>query len=194
MDERVQAAAQRQRNPGADKFAKNIQQLGERYSFAVLGGFYAAGSVLDDANAKMVAMDGLSASIIAGGIITPVLKVVAGRSRPHADQGAHDFHPFNGSKSFPSGHTTQAFSVASVIAQHYESPWVSASAYGVATLVGYARIEQNAHFLSDVLAGAMIGIGVGKSVVTWNRKHQAALAVFPLLVPGERGIELSCAF
>ena len=72
--------------------------------------------------------------------------------------------------SFPSGHTANAFSWATVAA-HYYGPKVAVPAYLVAGLVGLGRLEKNAHYLSDVMAGATLGIIVGRTVV---RKGAAA--------------------
>jgi hypothetical protein len=62
--------------------------------------------------------------------------------------------------SFPSGHTAQAFATATFMAKEYrdESIWYGVGAYGVATTVGAMRIMNNRHWVSDVLAGAGIGI------------------------------------
>jgi len=114
-------------------------------------------------------VDGLAASLLASGIITPALKFTIGRARPDAEQGAHSFSPFQGSASLPSGHATQAFAVASVIAGHYRSWWVWTVAYGTAGLVGFSRVYHDVHWTSDVLAGAFIGTAVGWSVVKLNR-------------------------
>jgi len=150
-----------------------------------------------DPQAENTAVDALSASIVAAGIITPVLKEAAGRSRPRAEQGTYHFRPFGGGASFPSGHATQAFAVASVISMHYDNPWVGGAAYAVAGLVGLARMDHNAHFASDVLAGAMIGTTVGRSLVHVNggeRAQRAAKTVtFAPWLPrdGGGGLELS---
>src|SRR5204862_459002 len=85
-----------------------------------------------------------------------------------------EFHPLGHDQSFPSGHTTQAFTVASVISAHYDSPWIGAMAYTVASLVGYARHEHQAHWPSDIVAGAAIGIGVGRTVVRLNEENRGA--------------------
>jgi membrane-associated phospholipid phosphatase len=79
---------------------------------------------------------------------------------------------FGGDQSFPSGHATQAFAVASVIAESYDPMWVKLGSYGVASMVGYARMERNAHWASDVLAGALIGTFVGKTVVQFNKNRR----------------------
>lgn len=147
----------------AGEFADVVEPFGSDYSWAVLAGFYGAGKLFNDSRASAVAEDGLTSSLIAAGLITPALKSLAGRTRP--SQSIHDYQFGHNGASFPSGHTTQAFAIASVIASHYDSFWVDSLAYGIAAGVGYARVAHGAHFSSDVLTGAIIGIAVGKAVV-----------------------------
>lgn len=195
LDKRLQDTIQSRRGARSDRIANAFEPFGQNDSFYVLGGFYLAGRVFDDPTAAAVTRDGLAASVIAGGIITPAIKVIAGRSRPKQDQGAHHFRPFSGDESFPSGHVTQAFAVASVIAHHYDHvPVVEATAYGIATLVGYARIEHNAHFLSDTIAGALIGTAVGGTVVELNSQGRQRITLAPMIAPGEQAVELSVVF
>ena len=113
-------------------------------------------------------MDGIAASIIAGGLITPGLKIAFGRERPSTSTSTYRFKPFSTNASFPSGHATEAFAVATAIAENYPALWVKCLAYGTAGLVGYARVEQNAHFASDVVAGSLIGWSVARGVVHRN--------------------------
>ena len=137
-----------------------------------------------------------SLSVIASGIITPAIKPVAGRSRPRDNNGAYNFKPFsNANSSFPSGHTTEAFALASVIANHYDETWVTCTSYSIAGLVGLARIYHQAHFASDVLAGAMIGTLVGKSVVARNDSLRAnKLVLLPEVSGGLIGVRLAGNF
>lgn len=64
------------------------------------------------------------------------------------------------SNSFPSGHTATAFSGAAFFSQEYKgySPWLRYSGYALAAGTGVLRIYNNRHWLSDVIAGAGIGI------------------------------------
>lgn len=63
-------------------------------------------------------------------------------------------------QSFPSGHTAQAFATATFLSKEYgdRSVWYSVGAYGMATTVGAMRMLNNRHWVSDVFAGAGIGI------------------------------------
>lgn len=60
-------------------------------------------------------------------------------------------------RSFPSGHTSSSFATASSLAYSY-GPWVGIPALGAATFIGLSRTANNAHWLSDIVAGAGLGI------------------------------------
>lgn len=180
LDKPIHDAAQRNRSSGADDFFRNIQKFGtKQYGFPVLAGFYIAGLAGDNYNAKTVALDGLSASVLSS-LATSVFKGVFGRARPNTGLSPHHWNPFGGDQSFPSGHTTGAFAFASVIAGHYDSVWVASTAYTIASLVAVARIEQNAHWASDVVAGGLVGGLIGHHLVNfndnWRKEHGLALA------------------
>jgi hypothetical protein len=176
-------------NTGALRRASNaVSPFGSEYSFGTLGAFYLAGKLLKDEKAMAVAEDGFASSLIAAGVISPILKSTVGRRRP--SQTASTFSRDGGGVSFPSGHTTQAFAVASVIAAHYPSFWVQAAAYGIAGLVGLSRMEQGAHYASDVLAGALIGVAVGNAVVRFHESERFHLSVMPAVNPRSRGVAL----
>jgi membrane-associated phospholipid phosphatase len=106
FDRNVRNWSQEHRTQGRDRFATTWQRFGAEWSFAVLGGFEAWGLADDDRCAKAVVMDGLASSLIAGGIISPLLKYSFGRVRPNTTTRTYDFKPFSGNQSFPSGHTT----------------------------------------------------------------------------------------
>jgi membrane-associated phospholipid phosphatase len=154
-----------------DDMTKVVEPFGSEYSWAVIGAYGIAGFLFHAPDAKNIFFDSVMASILASGIITPTLKFVIGRERPDESVSDTSFHPFSGSdNSFPSGHATQAFAVASVISAHSDQVWVSVTAYTLAGLVGFARIYHNAHWTSDVTAGALIGTFVGRGVVALNNR------------------------
>lgn len=177
LDRPLRNVLQKNRSQANNDFAKVVQQFGSGGAFGVLGAFEAGGLLFHNDNARATAQDGLLSSIIAAGIITPTLKYIVGRRRPADSSSQHHLTPFGGDLSFPSGHVTEAFAVASVVAEHYDSFWIKAASYGTAGLVGYARMEQNAHWASDVLAAALIGIVVGRTIVHFNHDRRYQLAV-----------------
>lgn len=97
---------------------------------------------------RMIVSDAFSVAIMAA--VTNGLKYSVGTLRP-------DGSTYN---SFPSGHTATAFTAAHILHKEYGelSPWISVGGYTVATFVGVSRILNNRHWISDVLAGAGIGI------------------------------------
>jgi membrane-associated phospholipid phosphatase len=178
LDKPIRDAAQRSRSKSSDRFFRDVQKFGtKQYGLPVLLGFYGYGALADDNEAKAVALDGFSASVISA-LVTSSIKGMVGRARPNTGLGPHHFAPLQGDYSFPSGHATGAFAFASVIATHYDSVWVDVTAYGIAGLVGAARIEQDAHWTSDVVAGALIGGLIGHHLVDFNRRLREQNSAF----------------
>jgi hypothetical protein len=180
FDEDINRAIQRNKNGTVNDVLHAVEPFGNEYAIGVVGSFYIFGEIFKDPRAKTTALDAISASALASGIITNVTKYAIGRSRPLDHEGAYKFQPFSGRDSFSSGHTAEAFALASVISEHYPTPWVQVTSYGIAGLVGYARISEGRHWTSDVLAGAAIGTFVGKTVVYFNQRHRR-VAVQPLI-------------
>lgn len=83
--------------------------------------------------------------------------------------------PDGGSRSFPSGHTSLAFTGAEFIRKEYGWGW-GAPAYVAAGFVGWSRVEAKRHYTRDVLAGAAVGILANHDF--WSRKTRAGYASF----------------
>jgi hypothetical protein len=188
LDRDLQKAVDRNSSGSLGGIAKAVAPFGSEYSFGVLGGFFLGGKLLKNEKAMSVAEDGLASSLIAAGVISPILKLTVSRERPNKADSTFDRD--RGGMSFPSGHATQAFAVASVIAAHYDSPWVKVAAYGLAGLVGLARMEQGEHYASDVLAGALIGTAVGNAVVRFHDSERLQISFAPSMNPRSRGAAL----
>ncbi len=73
------------------------------------------------------------------------------------------------SNSFPSGHTATAFVAAEFLHQEYKdkSPWISVGGYAMGALIGASRVYNDRHWVSDVVAGAGIGI-LSTKIVYWT--------------------------
>jgi membrane-associated phospholipid phosphatase len=92
------------------------------------------------------------------GAASVVLKEAVGRARPSQGGDPTSYRPFSGFDSFPSGHSTVAFAVAASLASHTHHLWVRTLLYAGASLTGFARMNDDKHWLSDVIAGAAVGI------------------------------------
>ena len=199
-DSDVRTQVQHIQNTSATDAAKQIRQLGGPYSYGVLGLFLAGGEAFDNGPAKAVFIDGAGATLVSGGIGLG-LKYVVGRNRPSAEKGNSYFQPFsNSAASFPSGETTQAFAIGSVIASHYDEWWIKGASYGIASLVGMARIYQDAHWTSDALAGALIGTAVGTAIAHFNDKKRSngekktEFFVTPLVASNTAGVGITIIY
>src|SRR6476659_876045 len=192
LDRDLRQIVERNSSSGLLRVANDVAPLGSYYSFGVLGAFYLGGKAFHNEKALSVAQDGLVSSLIAAGVITPVLKIAVSRQRPGSADTTFDRD--SGGTSFPSGHTTQAFAVASAIAAHYDSFWVRAAAYSLAGLVGLSRMQQGEHYASDVLAGALIGTAVGNAVVKFHESERLHIAFAPSMNPRPGGVAIGLRF
>ncbi len=91
--------------------------------------------------------------------VVETIKALADRARPFAllaDVRVIGWRALG--RSFPSGHTSQAFFIVSLLTHHFQVlPLVSAALYLVAAIVGFTRIYVGAHYPRDVVAGALLG-------------------------------------
>src|SRR5216683_1588475 len=137
---------------------------------SIAGAFYLIGRATHNARARETGLLGGEA-LIDGGIVAFVIKHATQRRRPRAPEPG-DF--FEGGLSFPSGHTTAAWSLATIVANEYRhNRLVQVGAYGLAAAASMARFTGRNHFLSDVLVGSAIGYGIGRYV--YRTHHDPAL-------------------
>ena len=105
-------------------------------------------------------------------IVYSALKVATQRSRP--DTGSERSEFFDGGSSFPSGHSTQAWTMATIIANEYhDRRVVQIAAYSIASAVSFARFTGGRHYISDVLVGSAVGYGIGKYVYKAHHRTSA---------------------
>jgi len=168
-----------------------VEKFGREYAVGITGAFFVAGLVGDETSMH-VAQDVVAASLISSAIIGVGTKTIVGRSRPLQNKGTTHFEPFTDmNSSFFSGHATQAFTLAAVISETYDETWIDVAAYSLASLAAVSRTYHDKHFASDVLAAAIVGTLVGKSVVAHNKDLRSnKLTVAPALSQGMVGLQL----
>lgn len=99
------------------------------------------------------------------GIVLIGTQLIAGRQRPLEGNQEGDFWTNNAiDSSFPSGHSTFTWTLASVVAHEYPSPWVQFLTYGTATTVSITRVTALKHFPADAAVGAVFGYFIGQYV------------------------------
>ena len=127
-------------------------------------------------NHALRTLDALGTSVL----FSEGLKALTNEKRP--DSNAHD--------SFPSGHATAAFSVATVASALH--PKQALYWYAGASLISASRVGLHRHTVGDVLAGAALGYGVGR----WEMSSRHGLLLFPWIKPEQHayGLFLSKAF
>jgi membrane-associated phospholipid phosphatase len=104
-------------------------------------------------------------------------RAVSGIFRDSKDPNDFNFNPFDlhGGLRWPSGHTASNVALVSALVGFYPNePWIAAIGYPIALAIGIGMIEGDYHWLSDVIAGALIGHVIGWSVGRNFRKHYDA--------------------
>lgn len=152
--------------------SKDISLGGSMYTTGGLAaGFYLVGRATGNERARETGLLGGEA-LVDGALVFTVLKNISQRPRPTHDDAHAEF--FDGGHSFPSGHATSAWALATVVANEYhERRAVQFAAYGLATAVSVSRYTGRNHFLSDIVVGSAIGYGVGRYV--YRKHHDPAL-------------------
>jgi membrane-associated phospholipid phosphatase len=136
-------------------------------------GVYALGRRLGSHRVALIGADLVRGQIM-NTALTLALKVAVGRTRP---DGARF--------SFPSGHTSSSVATATVLQRHLG--WrVGLPAYALAAFVGGSRLQENKHYLSDVIFGAAIGMVSGRTTTIGHGR--ATFAVSPFATRGGGGL------
>jgi PAP2 superfamily len=172
FDKRLDHEARERRSSFTDRVSGATTWVGGGYGFDLSLGLIAAGIVANDVNVREMGREAVETSVLTSLTDKLILKNIFGRERPGVSNGETVFRPGSGNDSFPSGHATQAFSIASVVAMRSHGWVVPTLAYTAATLVAFDRVNDRAHFPSDVVAGAALGLAAGRFIV--GRHERAA--------------------
>ncbi len=159
----------KEKNPTVKAISPVITNGGNgMFSVGLFAGFAGYSLIAHDPKSFETAKIGIE-SFLFTGIVVQVLKNTFGRERPSnaTRDGGYWHGPLSYFKhrnmsiasfdSFPSGHTTTVFSAATTIADIYTEPWVSYTAYSLASLVAISRITESTHWASDCFVGALLG-------------------------------------
>ncbi|HAQ05109.1 MAG: phosphatase PAP2 family protein [Acidimicrobiales bacterium] len=159
FDKKIDLAWERFR--GQPVLDKTFYLASELADFSVLWHIMGLSKGLTGGSAEREAIR-LSAALIAeSGIVNGILKSLFKRERPnHVEERPHGLRqPLT--SSFPSGHASAAFLAATLLSERskFKPLW-----YGLAGIVATSRIHVRIHHASDVIAGALVGLGLSRIV------------------------------
>jgi membrane-associated phospholipid phosphatase len=193
LDEPSERFLQRNRTESLDDMSRMVRRFGqpEVYGTVTLG-LLAAGLVAHDDNLTR-AGGRLAATLALAGAASTATKFVFGRPRPSESVEADVFAPFSGEDAMPSGHSTIAFALATALADDIQKTWASVGLYTLATGVAWSRLNDDRHWLSDVAAGAVVGVASAKLVNgRWRLFHLRPPSI--LLGPRHAGLAWQVQF
>ena len=144
-------------------------------SIGIPAGIAIAGFITHDNKLKKDALY-MASGYVVSAVITHGIKYAVNRKRPFETYSyivRRDDE--SGGLSFPSGHTSAAFTIATEVSLRYRKWYIIAPAYLYAGSVAWARMYQGVHYPSDVVIGAIIGTGsawLSWKLQRWMQKKQ----------------------
>lgn len=162
LDNPIQGQVQDHRTEAGDDLARLARRVGQPEVYVPIAlGTVAVGLVMG--NGRVTRAGGrITGSLLLAGAAVNILKPLAGRARPSSSLEAHDFRPFSRQDAWPSGHTAVAFALATSVGDELRYTPASILLYGAATLTAWSRVNDNRHWVTDVAAGALVGVASAK--------------------------------
>jgi membrane-associated phospholipid phosphatase len=181
LDEPINAFAVNWTSEGWQSFGKAGDVAGGLpVQLGLSGSAILVGSLAKSKPILNFGLDNLQAQVFTGGIAL-VVKNLFHRARPLTNEGAFKWYgPFKNwgnddYQSFFSGHTAIMFSTANMLFLHSKKNiWVGILGFGAATAVGVSRMQQQKHWSSDVVMGAIVGTAVSSFVYKQQEKRRNA--------------------
>jgi membrane-associated phospholipid phosphatase len=164
LDKPMQRFAQDNRSSSGDDVARGLRHFGQPEVFGTVTLGLVGAGLIGGNDALTRAGGRLALTLALAGAASTAAKVTFGRPRPSQSLDADGYSPFSGQEAMPSGHTTVAFAMATALADDLHNTWASVGLYSLAAGVGWSRVNDNKHWLSDVAAGAVLGITSAKLV------------------------------
>lgn len=180
IDADARLLAGRNHSGAADNLFSAARDYGNAgYAIPVVGGVYAVGLLSRRTDIRETGLMLIEALGFAG-VTTTVVKSVLGRSRPFIEEGPREYRLFKTDfehTSMPSGHSTVAFAVSSVLAGRMKNPYATAGLYTAAALTAWSRVYHDEHWFSDTVVGAAVGTAMGLAVVGLHENTGSPLSI-----------------
>jgi membrane-associated phospholipid phosphatase len=199
-EEDIQSWFQENRNGTTDNVAKLVKPFGDgRYTLPAMAALYCYGHFFESERARSTALLAIE-SFVSTGVFTETLKHTSHKHRPmpgDLENAVWDGPSLSKANlSFPSGHAAAAFAIATVLASGYgDNTLVPPVAYGCATLCAFSRVNDNAHWVSDVILGSAIGYFTAKTIIgRHGQRNDGSLRIRPVVGGRRPGISVSYRF
>jgi len=204
VDNQVRNSVKKFHSTPMDRFTNVGEKFGKgKYAPLLSGLFYAGGLIIEDKEIRQTGLI-LIEAIVLNAMVTQGLKMTFGRARPYLNEGNLDidfltFEMDEEDYSMPSGHTSNAFTIATVLSERINNIYASIAFYSLAGLTAFQRIYADQHWFSDTVLAAATGTLIGLKVVKLNsEKNQSDISeeqnrinFFPLLNHNSAGIGLA---
>jgi membrane-associated phospholipid phosphatase len=157
-----------------------VTSVGENFGNAKYGSalsalLYFTGLIFDNQDVRETGQM-LAESMLWNGVYTELLKITFLRYRPYTGNTNLKMEPFefehdSNENSLPSGHTSTAFTIATVLSQKLDNTYASIVLYSLASLTTYQRVYADVHWFSDTFLGAALGTIIGLKISSLHNKH-----------------------
>ena len=149
----------------------------------VLAGAAAGAVAFGDARMQNIGIISLE-SVVGAAALSIGAKHLAGRARPIDGKGQWGKAADRSNASFPSNHASVAFAAVTPFAQEYDAPWL----YGLAAAGSLGRTAGRQHWVSDVVAGSVLGMAVGGWL--WQAQRDNVRSSFAV-TPGTNSVSVA---
>lgn len=188
VDEDVRDFMQRNHTDFLDKYTVIGRQYGEVVNAGILSGVIYLGGLAAGSTDVRETGRMMIETLAYAGIVTTVLKTALGRSRPFTNRGAFDYKGFQfktETTSLPSGHSTVAFAMTTVLASRIKNTYASIGLYSLVAFTAFQRMYDDKHWLSDTILGAAIGHFIGQAIVSYGEKKDTdtSMSLQPSISP-----------
>jgi len=185
FDDNLEDYSEKVKHNDFNVLSEKVRYLGDGLVVVPLfGAAYAYGAAGGGTKLQSAALVGLESYVVSGAFAT-LVKFSVHRPRPktggsYQSSGNQNFFSTR-NLSFPSGHSTSAFSSARVISWYFgdrgAAPYIS---YGIASLVAWSRVNDREHWASDVVVGSMLGYFTADKIISLNEARRAnTLSLLP---------------
>jgi len=135
---------------------------------------YGAGVAFDSGGMRDTGMMMMDVLLLVGLVQQPA-RMIAGRARPELGEDHFSFSPFttrNDHASFISGHAWSAFGISNIVARQIDQGWAYVTFFSLAGISGWSRLYADKHWLSDVLAGSILGYLSSTTIWKWFEEQR----------------------